>query len=179
MTEYITTYTGIHFCPTRPDSSKIYIEDIAHSLSLLCRGNGHVQTFFSVGRHCINCAVEARARGYSDRLVLACLLHDASEAYMSDVPRPFKQYLTEYINMENKLLDVIYQKYLGSTLDREEWKLIGRIDDEMLYYDLELLLNEKQDGDPPKLFSKPVYESADFAAVENEYLKIFKELYVS
>lgn len=50
MSEYITTYTGLHFRPTEPDSDLIRIQDIAHALSLICRGNGHVQTFWSVGR---------------------------------------------------------------------------------------------------------------------------------
>ncbi|MBR4027596.1 MAG: hypothetical protein IKJ01_08630, partial [Lachnospiraceae bacterium] len=95
-TNYITTYSGTHFTPTHPDIHTIHITDIAHALSLICRGNGHVKTFFSVGQHCIHCALEAEARGYSKRVILACLLHDASECYMSDVPRPFKQYLTEY-----------------------------------------------------------------------------------
>ena len=97
---YITTYTGKHFDPANPDSELIDICDVAHALSLTCRGNGHVKTFFSVGQHCINCALEAEARGYSRRLVLACLLHDASEAYMSDVPRPFKPFLPQYQEAE-------------------------------------------------------------------------------
>lgn len=86
MSEYITTYTGQHFEPTNPDPELIRIEDIAHALSMICRGNGHVKTFWSVGQHCICCAREAAARGLSNRMVLACLLHDASECYMSDVP---------------------------------------------------------------------------------------------
>ena len=82
MSEYITTYTGKHFEPTNPDPELIRIEDIAHALSMLCRGNGHVKTFWSVGQHCICCAREAAARGLSNRMVLVCLLHDASECYM-------------------------------------------------------------------------------------------------
>lgn len=89
MGEFITTYTGQHFEPTNPNPELIRIEDIAHALSLICRGNGHVKTFWSVGQHCICCAREAAARGLSNRMVLACLLHDASECYMSDVPTPF------------------------------------------------------------------------------------------
>ena len=81
MPDCITTYTGIHFDPLAPTPEGLEIRDIAHALSLLCRGNGHVQTFFSVGQHCIHCALEAQARGMSRRVVLACLLHDASEAY--------------------------------------------------------------------------------------------------
>ena len=49
MSEYITTYTGKHFKPTEPDSELFDIADIAHALSLICRGNGHVKTFWSVG----------------------------------------------------------------------------------------------------------------------------------
>ena len=70
MGDCITTYTGKHFDPTHPDEELICIEDIAHALSLLCRGNGHVRTFFSVGQHCILCAKEAEARGYSGRLTI-------------------------------------------------------------------------------------------------------------
>lgn len=91
MSNCITTYTGKHFDPTQPEKERICIDDIAHALSLLCRGNGHVKTFFSVGQHCILCAKEAMARGLPRRLALAALLHDASECYMSDVPRPFKK----------------------------------------------------------------------------------------
>lgn len=85
MADWITTYGGIHFFPLDPEADKIEITDVAHALSLICRGNGHVKTFFSVGQHCIHCALEAEARGYGSRIALACLLHDASEAYMSDV----------------------------------------------------------------------------------------------
>ena len=52
-------------------------------------------------------------RNLPDRLVLACLLHDASECYMSDIPRPFKRELPEYQEREDALLDMIYTKYLG------------------------------------------------------------------
>ena len=76
----ITTYMGHRFDPVNPQMETLDIRDIAHALSLTCRGNGHVKQFFSVGQHCIMCAREAEARGYSKRVILACLLHDASEA---------------------------------------------------------------------------------------------------
>ena len=91
MSEYITTYTGKHFNPTQPNPDLISIQDIAHALSLICRGNGHVQTFWSVGQHCICCAKEAAARGLSDRMVLACLLHDASECYSRMCRHPLRR----------------------------------------------------------------------------------------
>jgi hypothetical protein len=174
MSDYITTYGGTHFIPTKPESDKIHITDIAHALSLICRGNGHVKTFFSVGQHCIHCAKEAKARGMSDRVVLACLLHDASESYMSDVPRPFKQYLDQYRQFEKQLLDVIYTKYLGSTLTGEEERQVKEIDDDMLYYDLLELLNEPSEREAPKMKTEFSYEVRAFEAVEKEYLELFK-----
>ena len=72
----IKTYTGVMFDPVHPEAERIDILDIAHALSMLCRANGHFRSFYSVGQHCINCAREAKARGYSERVQLACLLHD-------------------------------------------------------------------------------------------------------
>ena len=126
----ITTYTGRHIDPLHPDPDMICIEDIAHALSLICRGNGQVKTFFSVGQHCINCAREALARGYSRRVAFACLLHDASECYLSDVPRPFKKTLSGYKEQEKNLLDLIYQKYLGSPLNAKEEQLLKEMIEE-------------------------------------------------
>lgn len=175
MPDYITTYGGTHFVPTKPESDKIHVTDIAHALSLICRGNGHLKTFFSVGQHCIYCAKEASLRGYSRRLILACLLHDASEAYMSDVPRPFKQYLKEYNEFEEKLLDMIYIKYLGSTLSDEEVRLLKRVDDDLLYYDLTILLGEPVEGPAPELKIDLDYTFRPFEDVEREYLELFSK----
>ncbi len=172
---YITTYTGKHFDPLKPEIELLDIKDIAHALSLTCRGNGHVKTFFSVAQHCINCALEAEARGYSKRVILACLIHDASEAYMSDVPRPFKQTLIEYQQTEERLLDIIYQKFLGTTLSEEEKKFVKSIDDDLLYYDLKELLNETPEGNAPKLHINLNYQFVPFENVENQYLLLFEK----
>ena len=161
--------------PTEPDSHALHITDIAHALSLICRGNGHVKTFFSVGQHCIHCCLEAEARGYSPRVIMACLLHDASEAYMSDVPRPFKQYLGEYKAFEEKLLRVIYEKYLGSPLTAQEAALVKEIDDDMLYYDLRELLNESRDAPAPVMKTSFSYEVLPFETVEARYLELYKK----
>ena len=40
--DFITTYTGVHFFPTRPDPDGVRIVDVAHALSLLRRCYGHV-----------------------------------------------------------------------------------------------------------------------------------------
>lgn len=175
MPDYITTSSGTHFMPTKPDAAAIHITDIAHALSLICRGNGHVKQFFSVGQHCIHCALEARARGCSVRVCLACLPHDASEAYMSDVPSPFKKYLKDYNMWEENLLNIIYEKYLGAPLTTEEEALVRRIDKDMLYFDLRILLNEITPGGAPAMKSVFSYDVLPFEEVERRYLRLFEE----
>ena len=169
----ITTYTGVHMDPADPKPEQFRIEDIAHALSLICRGNGQVATFWSVGEHCLCCAREALARGLSSRVVLACLLHDAGECYLSDVPRPIKRELNGYEEMENRLLGRIYEKFLGSGLLPEEEAQIKEIDDALLWRDLVHLLREEPQGSAPELAEEPDYTVRPFDAVEREYLELF------
>ena len=175
MGECITTYTGVRFDPLAPDKDGIRIEDIAHALSLICRGNGHVQTFYSVGQHCIQCAREAEGRGYSQRVILACLLHDASECYMSDVPRPLKSSMKAYCDTEDALLRAIYEKYLGSDLTEDEQRLVKGIDDDVLYWDLKILLRDPPDREEPEMILKPDHTVRGFREVEEEYLSLYRK----
>lgn len=172
---YITTYTGKKINPLEPNMEALDVRDIAHALSLTCRGNGHVKQFFSVGQHCISCAKEAAARGYSNRVVLACLLHDASEVYMSDVPRPFKVVLTEYVEAEERLLGLIYEHFLGSVLSEEEQELVRKVDDDLLYYDMKELLGVNIEMDAPILGTQMDYSVRAFADVEQEYLDMYEQ----
>ena len=172
---YITTFTGKHFDPLEPDMALVDIRDIAHSLSLTCRGNGHVKSFFSVAQHCINCALEAEKRGYSPRLILACLIHDAGEAYMSDVPRPLKRCLDDYCRAEDKLLDLIYEKYLGTSLTDEEEQLVKCIDNDMMYYDLKELLGEISAESAPMIKIPLNYDWVPFDQVERNYLALYEK----
>lgn len=71
----MNTFTGRIFDPLKMMKQDVCVEDIAHALSLVCRGGGHIRYFFSVAQHSMNCASEAAARGWSGRIVLACLLH--------------------------------------------------------------------------------------------------------
>lgn len=175
MTPQITTYSGKHFDITKPDPATICIEDIAHALSLICRGNGHVKTFYSVGQHCLQCAKEAQARQLPSHLVLAALLHDATECYMSDVPRPLKQLMPIYRQTESELLDVIYEKFLGQPLTVEETRLLKEIDNVFLWYDLTYLLQDKPDSAPPQVYCVPDYRPRLFADVEAEYLQCYRQ----
>lgn len=172
----IKTYTGTMFDPLEPQAELIHIVDIAHSLSMLCRANGHFKSFYSVGQHCINCAVEAAARGHSRRVQLACLLHDASEAYLSDVTRPVKQVLPAYLEIEGPLQDAIWEKYLDQMLTEQEYDQVFAIDDAVLYHEFLALMDTPLDDLKAELLSKPVIDFMGFEACERAYLDLFAKL---
>jgi sialic acid synthase SpsE len=83
---------------------KITIEDIAHALSNQCRFSGHVERFYSVAQHSVLVASFSKNK-------LAGLLHDASEAYLVDVPRPIKPEFPAYAEIEKNIMQVIAKKY--------------------------------------------------------------------
>lgn len=168
----ITTNSRIRFAPQEPIEADIHMEDIAHALCYLCRANGHFNSFYSVAQHCLNCALEARARGCSRGVQLACLLHDASEAYMSDVTRPVKRLLPQYIEIEKQLQGMIYAKFGAAGED----PAIEEIDDALLYHEFVHLLGETLFEAEPALFSEPDYSERAFGEVKEEFLSLFEEL---
>ena len=48
MNSYMHTYTGKKINPFAFTKDDIDIKDIAHALSLLCRGGGHLKMFYSM-----------------------------------------------------------------------------------------------------------------------------------
>lgn len=93
--DWIQMHSGIAFWPMDPRADEVRLEDIAHSLSLLCRFGGHCSRFYSVAEHSVHVA-----RLCSPEVALWGLLHDASEAYVVDLPRPIKRQLPEYAEIE-------------------------------------------------------------------------------
>lgn len=173
---YILTYKRKEFYPLEPKVEDIDIEDIAHALSLLCRANGHFKHFYSVGLHSLNCAKEAQARGYSERVMLGCLLHDGSEAYLADITRPVKRHLQKYLEIEEVLQGKIFDKWITPELTEDEKKLVFEIDDTILYYEFLELFGEKIFEYVPTLVSEPNFEYVEFSKVENEFLGLFYTL---
>ena len=176
MSSNITTYQKKTINPLQPKSEDIDILDIAHALHLLCRANGHFPHFYSVAQHSINCMREAMLRGYSKRVQLGCLLHDASEAYLSDVTRPVKAMLPEYLEAENRLQHIIYDKWITPSLTKDELNLIYDVDDTILYYEFLTLMNERITDEVYQLKSRPSFEFQDFAYVKKSFLNGFNSL---
>ena len=169
---YITTVTGIHFYPLNPNPKDIDIEDIAHALSLICRANGHFKHFYSVAQHSIACAEEATARGYSPEVILGCLLHDASEAYLCDVTRPVKKHIPQFLQAEEKLQEVIWKRFIGRELTDAEKKLIFEIDDDILSMEFHLLMPEDLNEDYRKLQGSYTCEYQDPQEVKSRFIQM-------
>ncbi len=176
MKDCITTFTKIQFNTFNPEAEKICIEDIAHALSMMPRAGGHFPEFFSVGQHSIQCCREAVARNYVSEVALACLLHDASEAYLSDLTRPVKKNMTMYLQVEKQLQDMIYDKYLGHVPQGEAAVLVQNIDDVCLYYEFLHYMDEKLLEAEPMMISEPVFEVRPMKEVESEFLALFHKL---
>lgn len=104
--DWIQTSSGRQFWPMDPRPEDVFIEDVAHALAHLCRYGGHVLKFYSVAEHSVHLA-----RHVSPEHALWALLHDASEAYLVDVPRPIKPFLVNYYDAEAKIMAAICERF--------------------------------------------------------------------
>lgn len=102
----IRTFSGAYIDVFFPDPSQIIIGDIAWGLSHTARFGGHTKGFLSVAQH--SCQV---ADMVPPEYQLCALLHDASEAYIGDIPAPIKKKLPHYKAMENSLMMTIAEVF--------------------------------------------------------------------
>lgn len=86
----IRTHSGRLVNPFALTVDDIDIKDIAFHCSNETRYAGAVG-FYSVGQHSLEVMWEAMRCGEQDpAFLLSCLLHDAEEAYLKDIPSPVK-----------------------------------------------------------------------------------------
>ena len=104
--DWMQTYPAGQFWPLDPRADEVHIEAIAHSLAMQCRYGGHCLRFYSVAEHCV-----LLSRRVESRHALWALLHDASEAYLVDVPRPVKGGLDGYRIIETAVMAAVVQRF--------------------------------------------------------------------
>lgn len=95
---WMQTKTGVKFKAYDPTPDMINVEDIAHSLAQQARFNGHLEEFYSNAQHSVVCS-HLVDPGWE----LEALMHDAAEAYISDLPSPVKCRQPEYKRLENNI----------------------------------------------------------------------------
>jgi hypothetical protein len=161
MPNCIRTFTGIYVNVFEPTLEMICIEDIAHGLSNQCRFGGHLPEFYSVAQHSFLCSQMAESE-----FKLEALLHDASEAYLLDIPSPIKQGLSNYKEIEDKLMVLIAEKF---GFKYPLTKAVKKIDEEMLQFEWKHLMLKKpmigwfdcwQPGYAKRRFLETFYELA-------------------
>ncbi|MCG3463088.1 HD family hydrolase [Xenorhabdus bovienii] len=103
---WLTTYTKKHIYLSNISESSICLEDIAQGLSNECRYAGQIQQFYSVAEHSV-----LVSKLVEPEFALEALLHDATEAYLKDLPSPLKAILPEYQKLERQLYVVIADKF--------------------------------------------------------------------
>lgn len=86
----IGVHSGGCFHVLDPRVEEVRLGDIAHHLAFIGRYTGACSHLWSVGAHCLVVADRILSAGGTATEALQGLLHDASEAYLVDIPRPFK-----------------------------------------------------------------------------------------
>ncbi|WP_194761201.1 HD family hydrolase [Pantoea ananatis] len=129
---WITTQSGKHFDYTNVTADAICIEDIACALSNICRFTGHVQDFYSVAQHSVHVSYLVEPE-----FALEALLHDAAEAYCSDINSQLKRLLHDYRYMIKSVEKVIAAKY----------GLPPEMSPQVKHADLVMLATERRDLD--------------------------------
>jgi uncharacterized protein len=166
---WIQTYTAKRFFPLAPRAEDLDLRDLAHSLSLQCRFNGHCREFYSVAEHSVRVS-----RALPPSLAAWGLLHDAAEAYLSDLPTPIKQQMPRYQQAEAALLRVVAARF------ELEWPMPEAV----VHADRQLLATEARDlmapaPEPWALEAEPLAERIEpwtAAAAEQAFLERYREL---
>lgn len=157
----IRTISGIYFNVFEPTPDMVCIEDIAHALSHQPRWAGHTPVFYSVAAHSLHVAHRALPQHK-----LCALLHDASEAYLCDIPTPIKARIPQYKEIEEKVMQAIAQK-LGFVWPMPQ--AVKDIDKLVLEWEWK---NIKLGGNPTYAIWPPEQNKANFLTRFEEYSKL-------
>lgn len=179
MSNYLGLFSGGKFHLQDMIPEEIKIKDITHALSMICRFGGHSRYFYSVAQHSLNVMKMMKDDGYTTDIILYGLLHDASEAYLGDIPRPLKQMLPEYEIIEEKLQKVIWEHFKkqyglpipGST----QLSLVKTYDDYALSMEAKALFSNstKWELPPyPKRLNGIYFELKSHHQVEREFNRV-------
>lgn len=143
----ILTRSGLYVEPLNLKVEDVVIEDIAHSLSNQCRYTGHTEEFYSVGEHSVRCMRWLEDRDKPLPILRWALLHDASEAYLVDIPRPLKvdpYFGKAYRGAEDRAMEVICEAFGLERVSRRHG-----MPDVVREADMALLATERRDLMPP------------------------------
>lgn len=160
----LVTYTGSLIDPHNPDPFAISIFDIANALSRICRFSGNTPKFYSVAEHSIRVS-----KLVPDHMALEALLHDATEAYLGDVPAPVKNMLPDYKEVEERFQNAIDIRFGLPALQSPEIKMA---DYQMLLIENQELMRHP-DLPVPDVKEIPYYASESMEQTVEDFLSFF------
>lgn len=141
--DWINTYGGRKFWPLDPCVDEIHLTDICHALSLICRYTGHCIGFYSVAEHTYHLYHALKRDGAPQIALDWALVHDAPEAFLSDLSRPLKKGLPDYNKAEDRLMEMIAEKF---GLKGSCPKIVKEYDTRILIDEREQNLRPTKDG---------------------------------
>jgi hypothetical protein len=134
----ISTFTGHAFDLVDPWTWTYgyteQVNDIANALACLTRYNGHTK-FYSVAEHSLRVVDHLELQGEDEMTQLLGLWHDATEAYIGDVPRPQKKMmclsitgkLVPFEEFEHDMALKIFAHF-GIEYNEERWAAVKAAD---------------------------------------------------
>ena len=132
---HLRTYSGQLINITDPDWLHIYAIDIAVHLSRAPRFGGATKKPYSVAEHSVWCADMAIAKYPDDiKLPLKCLLHDAHEFLLCDVPSPVKNLMEGYEMLAGLMQNAINKRF-GCKVEYADKAKIFEIDKQALEWE--------------------------------------------
>ena len=174
---YIVTFTGKKVHPLNATPDELCIEDIAHALAYKCRWSGHTTRFHSIAQHSVIVA------NLFTLQPLWGLLHDASEAYLADVPSLIKPHLPTLKYAEDQLMEVIQKKFKLPNLDRHEEMVLKRADWASMKHEWETMVYNPEGHDigidlrdVPEIHVPAAKTSWMPVEAERVFLKVYREL---
>lgn len=160
----IRTNSGQYVNVFEPNPDTLLIEDIAHALSNQPRFGGHLSKFYSVAQHCILCHMVA-----ADGEKYNALMHDASEAYLLDMPKPIKMEMPDYNRIEDHLMNVLAEKF---KFVYPKTKEVDRVDHYLLEWEWNVLMLKRKDSEFKRIVCLTPSESKKyFLKLYNDYQK--------
>lgn len=139
-TSHIWTLSGEEMFPTKPESKKIHIRDVAHTLSMICRFNGHLKEFYSVGEHSLLVETLLYLRGHPPRIRLLGLTHDVTEYLVGDIISPIKKLVPKVKDLEEEIAPTLFQGLGIPKPTESEMEPVHEADrDVMMFEKIELL----------------------------------------
>lgn len=172
--DWAQIYSGKKFWTLDPKPEEVDINDIAHSLALQCRFNGHTNSFYSIAQHSV-----LVSKIVNPKQAFAGLFHDASEAYTGDLISPLKRFLPPvFKEIEKRIESAIFQHF---NINEEEvdHKEIKRADKISLFTEMRDLMKKPPEKWGDEDLFEPHHEKI-IPLMPNEakelFLKRFEEL---